>query len=375
MSSTACVVFPPTIRGTAQWDSQHKARAVADAAQPLLSTVIDAKSGLRGNSDVTSLILNRSFLGDARLVELFAVLGFLDHGLHLADRQGKGDGGGPIVRFPNVETVDLSSCDLTPRVCQGLIAMMKSLPKLKSLYLGDNFRSQPGAAAGGRGNAAVAEPTRYFALGWQLNDKEDLHTNFIDTLCEVWEQHPSLTTLTLDPWLTKHHPEFQQLRCCKLTSLRVAAAKEYERQLGLKEPDSPHFYRMSRDPSVAYHQAQISESLLKAAAAATSTDVREQIVQLQLTERKERERIARHEGIAKEKMRQVIRGRSSSQAPGAGGGGALGPEPLETRPRGKSRGVEGTITALNQLEEELRLMVQQKEVDSYRRLLARFAKR
>lgn len=195
---------------------------------------------------VGTLSLLHSRIGDAGLL-LHPFFVRLAAYTQQQQQQQKGGDVAEAAPFGNpaasIHTLDLSFCALTATSFDTICWIMAAMPNLQRLYITGNTFSLPlrvapspattlgrNGHAAGRGeeedadsHATFAEsassssslsPTAaaFDALRARDRPQTTVIDAFLDSLCDHWAAHPSLSLLVVDPWLVTGHVRFRSLR-------------------------------------------------------------------------------------------------------------------------------------------------------------------
>jgi hypothetical protein len=313
---------------------------------------IESTADLNGKS-ITSATAERSHLGDE------GILAFCD----LFRRKYS-------VHFQSLSIINLSFCSLTLRgwsQFQPLISDAE-LPSLNVLHLVGNFRRDFGIDCYAHG------PKR---------DSIELLASFMSGVARTWLDHRNLHTITVDPWLETnafHDAKVSKLqkkredavRSFQIQPVRAAAAFRASSSVSLRGGPRMSIIgrdRVHRGSVFEISQSRVSQSLFDAANrtqfddegreeedpetkanAARVAAAQQELVELQVAEHKKREKLYRVEEVS----RVHILGESGVH--------------MERMIRTRSHRVK----AMEELEEEVRTMLLQREADSRRKIYAKW---
>ena len=240
-------------------------------------------------SPYTILDLRHSHCGDAAIASL-PVFRQLDSAPSAAEAENG--------QLATVQLIDLSHCDLTVSVWPLLEKCIQQCSNLTVLRLSGNFR----------------EEMCYTRCCAQPNT-EDVQKEFVSKICAAWEPHPRLAVLSLDAFLVENHVEFQRIRKQKLSMQRDVLTKRSiadEMRKSCCDPsdiDAVGGSLFRAETVMPYVESELPDAVVNAASAATSrhrhtsqptTDENTiALVEVQLEERKDREKIVRMENASR----------------------------------------------------------------------------
>lgn len=327
--------------------------SVDSAVAEIESTKHEVDSVTDARKSISSVTAERSHLGDEGL------LAFCD----IFRRKYS-------VHFHSLAVINLSFCSLSLRAWRQFQPLItdSDLPCLNVLHLVGNFRKDFGIDCYAHG------PKR---------DSIELLASFMSGVARTWLDHRNLHTVTVDPWLETnafHDAKNSRLqkkredavRSFQIQPARAAAAFRASSSISLRGGPRTSIIgrdRVHRGSVFEISQSRVSQSLFDAAnrtqfdnegrdeddpeakaSAARVAAAQQELVELQVTEHKKREKLYRVEEVS----RVHILGESGVH--------------MERMIRTRSHRVK----AMEELEDEVRTMLVQREADSRRKLYAKW---
>lgn len=301
---------------------------------------------------LTYLSGSRSNMGDAALAA--CCLSMVKHSLVFCTR---------------LEILDFSFCALSLLSWKTLRPLLENgveLPLLQTLHLVGNFRKDFGVDCYANGRPEDSPPSL---------------VSFMADVCSVWESHPVLATVSVDPWLqssafvaqravksAKARESAAKQRLAHLTARQSAPAGRLNRLTAVRASAMLHGVDGSAERQSVFvvPQQEVSTSLLDAArrtqeepsepsSPTASTAASSALVDFQLLERKYREKVTRAEEASWTALRADF-GSHTAEA--------------SQKDRQRTR----QVRAMGDLEGEMRDMIEQREEDARRKLAARWGR-